>query len=180
MESLNLNTLATSLPSGQQKAEAELLNNFKSAALSITTLYRSSRQASKRAYNAGYASACQDLLTMIQQGVSVSGLSTSEENSTIGGGGMTIGKVMDWTEARLEEIKAREEEEDEDEEREKEKERRPTTGASSNAPAATVAARGASSHATTATPAASAKRSKGSSPFTTVKSKEQVCPYRII
>ena len=34
---------------------------------------------------------------------------------------MTIGRVMDWTEARLDAIKAREEEEDEDEEKEKEK-----------------------------------------------------------
>lgn len=42
---------------------------------------------------------------------------------------MTIGRVMDWTEARLEAIKSREEEEDEDEEREKEKERgRPPAG----------------------------------------------------
>ena len=32
---------------------------------------------------------------------------------------MTIGRVMDWTEARLDAIKAREEEEDEDEEKEK-------------------------------------------------------------
>ncbi|KXN83189.1 hypothetical protein AN958_01703 [Leucoagaricus sp. SymC.cos] len=74
METLNLNTLASSLPTAQQKAEQELLNNFKAAALSITTLYRSSRQNAKRAYNAGYAAACQDLLTMIQQGVSVGGL----------------------------------------------------------------------------------------------------------
>jgi len=66
---------------------------------------------------------------MIQQGVSLdpTGLLDAE------GGGMTIGRVMDWTEARLEAIRSREEEEDEDEEREKEKERgRPpssTTGA---------------------------------------------------
>jgi len=39
---------------------------------------------------------------------------------------MTIGKVMDWTEARVDAIKAREEEEEEDEEREKDKERAPS------------------------------------------------------
>jgi len=38
---------------------------------------------------------------------------------------MTIGKVMDWTEARVDAIKAREEEEEEDEEREKDKDRSP-------------------------------------------------------
>ena len=34
---------------------------------------------------------------------------------------MTIGRVMDWTEARLEAIRATEEEEEEEEEREKER-----------------------------------------------------------
>ncbi|KAF8890922.1 hypothetical protein BD779DRAFT_1515221 [Infundibulicybe gibba] len=123
MESLNLNTLATSLPTAHQNAEKELLNNFKAAALSITTLYRSSRQTSKRAYNAGYAAACQDLLTMIQQGVSVGGVDPSGSGSSHDAEAMTIGKVMDWTEARLDAIKSREEEEDEEEEKEKEKER---------------------------------------------------------
>ena len=47
---------------------------------------------------------------------------------------MTIGKVMDWTEARVDAIKAREEEEEEDEEREKDKER----PAPSVAPSVTV------------------------------------------
>lgn len=98
---------------------------FLAAALSITTLYRSSRKNSKRAYNAGYAAACQDLLNFIQQGVSASdvGQSPSGASHDVEGRGMTIGKVMDWTEARVDAIKAREEEEEEDEEREKDKER---------------------------------------------------------
>ena len=50
---------------------------------------------------------------------------------------MTIGKVMDWTEARVDAIKAREEEEDEDEEREKDKER-PPSGAVHVAPKSEV------------------------------------------
>lgn len=101
--------------------------NFIAAALSITTLYRSSRKGSKRAYNAGYAAACQDLLNFIQQGVSASdvGQSPSASSHAVEGGGMTIGRVMDWTEARVEAIRAREEEEEEDEEREKDKERAP-------------------------------------------------------
>lgn len=36
-----------------------------------------------------------------------------------GEGGMSIGRVMDWVEARLEAVRSREEEEEEDEEREK-------------------------------------------------------------
>ncbi|KAF8439691.1 hypothetical protein L210DRAFT_3401498 [Boletus edulis BED1] len=122
MESLDLNGLAKSLPvSNFEKAEKELLNNFKAAALSITTLYRSSRHASKRAYNAGYASACQDLMIMIQQGVSAGGIAPSIHNAH--SGEMTVGRILDWIEARLEAVKSREEEEDEDEEREKERER---------------------------------------------------------
>ena len=44
--------------------------------------------------------------------------------------GMTIGRIMDYLEARLEAIKSREEEEEEDEERDKERERRPLVGTS--------------------------------------------------
>ncbi|KIM89683.1 hypothetical protein PILCRDRAFT_38447, partial [Piloderma croceum F 1598] len=109
--SLNLNTLAHSLPNANNLANSEkdLLNNFKAAALSITTLYRSSRQTSKRAYNAGYGAACQDLLVMIQQGVSVGGVADpssamSESMREATGNEMTIGKVMDWVEARLEAV----------------------------------------------------------------------------
>ena len=150
MESLNLNTLANSLPNAQQNAEKELLNDFKgtyyffiilekflyentpsflAAALSITTLYRSSRKNSKRAYNAGYAAACRDLLNFIQQGVSASDIGPSPSHDLEGG--MTIGKVMDWTEARVDAIQAREEEEEEDEEREKDKDRPPPSAAPS-------------------------------------------------
>ncbi|KAF8554052.1 hypothetical protein OG21DRAFT_1413282 [Imleria badia] len=122
MESLDLNGLAKSLPASNfEKAEKELLNNFKAAALSITTLYRSSRHASKRAYNAGYAAACQDLMIMIQQGVSTGGIAPSDHNAL--GGEMTVGRILDWIEARMDAVKSREEEEDEDEEREKERER---------------------------------------------------------
>jgi len=104
---LNLNTLANSLPnSNLANAEKDLLNNFKAAALSITTLYRSSRETSKRAYNSGYVSACQDILLMIQQGVSAGGADDA----------MSVGRIMDWVEGRLEAIKAREDEEYEDEE----------------------------------------------------------------
>ncbi|KAG6334905.1 hypothetical protein ID866_4186 [Astraeus odoratus] len=123
MESLDLNGLEKSLPASNfEKAEKELLNNFKAAALSITTLYRSSRNASKRAYNAGYAAACQDLMVMIQQGVSAGGIAPSVSDNPHSGQ-MTIGRILDWIEARMDAVKAREEEEDEDEEREKEKER---------------------------------------------------------
>lgn len=96
--------------------------------MSITTLYRSSRKNSKRAYNAGYAAACRDLLNFIQQGVSASDIGLSPSNDLEEG--MTIGKVMDWTEARVDAIKAREEEEEEDEEREKDKPPPPTAAPS--------------------------------------------------
>ncbi|KIP06891.1 hypothetical protein PHLGIDRAFT_24355 [Phlebiopsis gigantea 11061_1 CR5-6] len=118
MESLNLNNLVNSLPtSNLANAEKDVADKFRAAALSITTLYKTSRRTSKRAYNAGYAAACQDMLLMIQQGVSAG------ESSDPNGGGMTIGRIMDYIEARLEAIKSREEEEDEDEEKDRERER---------------------------------------------------------
>ncbi|KZT66166.1 hypothetical protein DAEQUDRAFT_758869 [Daedalea quercina L-15889] len=128
MESLNLNNLASSLPpSNLAKAEMDLTDNFKAAALSLTTLYRSSKRTSKRAFNAGYAAACQDLLLMIQQGVSAG------DSSEADGQGVTIGRIMDYVEARLEAIRSREEEEDEDEEKERERERaKPGSSTGSN------------------------------------------------
>ncbi|KAH9922424.1 uncharacterized protein B0H18DRAFT_1018302 [Fomitopsis serialis] len=129
MESLNLNNLASSLPPPNlAKAEKDLTDNFKAAALSLTTLYRCSKRTSKRAYNAGYAAACQDLLVMIQQGVSAG------ESSDSDGQGMTIGRIMDYVEARLEAIRSREEEEDEDEEKDRDRERS-KPGTSTAAPA---------------------------------------------
>ncbi|KAJ7322879.1 hypothetical protein DFH08DRAFT_888158 [Mycena albidolilacea] len=117
-ESLNLHSLVSSLPahSLNATAEKELLDNFKAAALSITTLYRSSRHASKRAYNAGYAAACRDLMEMLQLGVSDSHTLVPDRNQEAG---MTIGRVMDWVEARLDAVRSREEEEDEEDERER-------------------------------------------------------------
>ncbi|KAJ7054013.1 hypothetical protein C8F01DRAFT_1165588, partial [Mycena amicta] len=105
-------SLASSLPSHSLNAHAEkaLLDNFKAAALSITTLYRSSRHASKRAYNSGYAAACRDLMEMLQLGVSDSQMLVGQSVES----GMTVGRVMDWVEARLEAVRAREEEEDEE------------------------------------------------------------------
>ena len=71
---------------------------------------------------------------MIQQGVS---LDPSMSPHGADGAGMTIGRVMDWIEARLEAIKSREEEEDEEEEREKEKERGVRPGGPTSASART-------------------------------------------
>jgi hypothetical protein len=161
-ESLNLNSLVSSLPSHSlnANAEKELLENFKgpffplvpchhahlifvifsssstAAALSITTLYRSSRHASKRAYNSGYAAACRDLMEMLQLGVSDSHTLAADRNQEAG---MTIGRVMDWVEARLDAVRSREEEEDEEDERERGSHRSPAphanTSLSPNAPA---------------------------------------------
>lgn len=51
---------------------------------------------------------------MIQQGVSAGGDHTGEN-------AMSVGRIMDWVEARCDAIKAREEEEDEEEQKDKEK-----------------------------------------------------------
>lgn len=91
--------------------------------MSITTLYRSALATSKQHYNAGYAAALEDLLSVIQQGVSVGG-----------GDGMTIGRIMDWIDARREVIKEREEDDEDDEDKESKSKGSPSTagGASSS------------------------------------------------
>lgn len=61
-------------------------------------------------------------MMMIQQGVSVGGIAPSTLDNPLSGE-MSIGRILDWIEARMDAIKAREEEEDEDEEREKERDR---------------------------------------------------------
>lgn len=134
------------------------LNSFPAAALSITTLYRSSRQTSRRAYNAGYGAACQDLLLMIQQGVSVGGDPDPSFGSMSegAGNGMTIGKVMDWIEARLEAVKSREEEEDEEEEKERAK-------------------NGAQSSASTSKPSGAVKSRPAENVSSATRPKELVC-----
>jgi len=89
---------------------------------------------------------------MIQQGVSVGGvadpssaMSGSVREAT--GDEMTIGKVMDWIEARLEAVKSREEEEDEDEEKE-----RSRSGNNTAASAASVSTSKPSATAKSGTP----------------------------
>ena len=72
---------------------------------------------------------------MIQQGVSAG------ESSDPTSSGMTIGRIMDYIEARLEAIKSREEEEDEDEEKERERERERNLASTLNkAPSSTPSA----------------------------------------
>ena len=89
------------------------------AALSITNFYRSSRAASARAYDSGYAAACHDILRMIERGVSADGgpAAMASNRASASENPMNVGRVMDWIEARLEALKAREEEEAEDEAR---------------------------------------------------------------
>lgn len=106
---------------------------------------------------------------MIQQGVSVGGAADptfASTGSMIEGAGneMTIGKVMDWIEARLEAIKSREEEEDEDEEKEKERARGGTNATSS---------------ASTSKPIAAAKPGNSDSVATSARHKDNVCNHTL-
>jgi hypothetical protein len=67
---------------------------------------------------------------MIQQGVSDAGRVEGAPHSN--GNGMDVGRVMDWVDARLAAIRAREEEEDEDEERERSRAPRPAAATASS------------------------------------------------
>ncbi|KAF9643200.1 hypothetical protein BDM02DRAFT_3192050 [Thelephora ganbajun] len=62
----------------------------------------------------GHMSAHQDILSMIQQGISTASDNTAENP-------MSVGRIMDWVEAHCDAIKACEEEEEEEEQKEKEK-----------------------------------------------------------
>ncbi|KAG9008424.1 hypothetical protein FRB90_008888, partial [Tulasnella sp. 427] len=121
---MDLSLLRDSLPPRNVVQEdKDLLNDFRAAALSVTTLYKSSLRNSKKAYNEGYATCLRDVLNFIQAGVSAEGrmaeLGGNDGSGALGlnlnfdvdGNGMTIGRVMDWVEGRLEMITSEEEEE---------------------------------------------------------------------
>ncbi|CDZ96358.1 hypothetical protein [Phaffia rhodozyma] len=93
------------------RAEKDLMEKFRAAALSISLLYKSSLSTSKRAYSAGYSTCLADVLQMIQHGLSAS---HPANDGALGGGGpeMTIGRIMDWVEARQETIRLEEEDQD--------------------------------------------------------------------
>ena len=105
---------------------------------------------------------------MIQQGVSLDQSGSGNDADS----GLTIGRVMDWIEARLEAIQSRQEEEDEDEEREqdKEKEKHKDKESGRVAPVAPLI---------TSTPCSVVNKSVPKAQSTTaaveVQSKDQVC-----
>lgn len=79
------------------------------AALSITTLYKSSLATSKQAYSAGYQACLTDVLQFVQAGVSIQG-----QGANVGAEGLTIGRIMDWIEGRLEAIGTADDDDDDD------------------------------------------------------------------
>ncbi|KDN46160.1 hypothetical protein RSAG8_04387, partial [Rhizoctonia solani AG-8 WAC10335] len=88
MDSLSL--LRESLPNAKlETAEREMSLDFKAAAQSLATLFKSSKQSVKHAHDAGYAACLQDMLQFIQSGVSTDG------------DGMGVARVMDWAEGQL-------------------------------------------------------------------------------
>jgi len=99
-----LRTLATSLESNNsnilEENEKNIARDFRAAAFSMTTLYKSAIEAQKKSFDSGYSTALHDILNFIQQGVS-NGHAQDDH-------GMTIGKVLDFAEARLEAIGAQE------------------------------------------------------------------------
>ncbi|KAH7104038.1 hypothetical protein BKA62DRAFT_695406 [Auriculariales sp. MPI-PUGE-AT-0066] len=87
MDALSMKNLASTLPQSSQQSANDLNAKFKDAALAITTLYRASTAAQKRAHDAGYHAALQDMLAFIRGGLS-------------DGAVMDIGAIMDYAEAR--------------------------------------------------------------------------------
>jgi len=92
MDSLSL--LQESLPNAKLvSAERDMSNDFKAAAQSLASFYKSSRQTVKHAHDAGYAACLQDMLQFIQTGLSTA---AAEDDA------MGVARVMDWVEGQLE------------------------------------------------------------------------------
>ncbi|WVQ84848.1 hypothetical protein IAT38_007005 [Cryptococcus sp. DSM 104549] len=92
---MDLSGLGSTLPPDLADAEREMGAKFRAAALSITTLYKSSLSYTQQGYNAGYSAALKDMLSMVQ--------------SSIGEGqdsAQTLSRLMDWADARQAAISA--------------------------------------------------------------------------
>ncbi|KAL7418633.1 hypothetical protein Q5752_007091 [Cryptotrichosporon argae] len=86
---MDLSSLDSTLPPGLAEAERDMGDKFRSAAMAMTTLYKSSLGHAKQAYQAGYSAALADVLSMVQ-----SSIAASEDTSS------TLSRLMDWAEAR--------------------------------------------------------------------------------
>ncbi|RSH78833.1 uncharacterized protein EHS24_001752 [Apiotrichum porosum] len=86
---MDLSALNSSLPPGLADAERDMGDKFRAAALSITTLYKSSLALNKHAYQVGYSAALADVLSKLQ-----SDIAAGEDAAS------ALARLMDWTEAR--------------------------------------------------------------------------------
>ncbi|KAK1926492.1 hypothetical protein DB88DRAFT_482050 [Papiliotrema laurentii] len=86
---MDLSTLGSTLPSDLADAERDMGEKFRAAALSITTLYKSSLGATKQAFHSGYSACLSDVLSTVQSSIA-SGQDASQ----------TLSRLMDWVEGR--------------------------------------------------------------------------------
>jgi len=96
----NLGGLADQLPrhgpgTHLAAAEAELQSAFRTSALAITTLLKAAQNTSKKAFQAGYSTALQDVLEYLQQGLDIHQGAPSDG----------IAQIIDYIEARQEAVK---------------------------------------------------------------------------
>jgi len=90
MDSLSSNFKATLPPNVEE--DPELLDHFKDAALSITSLFKYSQQTRKRAFGQGYNACVTDLLEFIQ--------SYGKDGESVQRGALTVGSILDYLESR--------------------------------------------------------------------------------
>lgn len=114
---MDLSSLSTTLqtPSSSDArldAETALTRDFRAAALVLTQFYKSSLSTSNQAYSAGYKACLEEIQGHIQASLSVPH-GDDRENA-----GRTLGRLMDWIEARQEAFKLQAEDEQEDQQRE--------------------------------------------------------------
>ncbi|GAA5863651.1 hypothetical protein JCM1840_000092 [Sporobolomyces johnsonii] len=119
MESLN--HLGSALPPEQGE---EMQKAFRQAALALTGLYKSGKQAAAKAYITGKKEALQDVLEFLQ-----ASLDHPHPSSSAAAGPLSVGRLIDYICARQEALKAEEEDNDDDDSPAAAPPRRPTSAA---------------------------------------------------
>lgn len=178
---MDLSSLSTTLQSPSSSdarldAEQALTRDFRAAALVLTQFYKSSLHTSNQAYSAGYKACLEEIQGHIQASLSVPhhGVEGDESNSSENAG-RTLGRLMDWIEARQEAFKLQAEDEQEDQQREQQAHRSKCDNAaqSSSSSSSKAAASASQQQQRSTSAAAGPSSSRAPSPPTEAEAMEE-------
>lgn len=139
---MDLSSLDSALhPDQRQQAEKDLTRDFRAAALVLTQFYKTSLQTTNQSYNAGYAACLHEIQQNIQATLSVpsGGDNGIDDHGHEDGAGRTLGRLMDWIEARQEALKFEAEDEKEEQaQQQQQRQQQQYKGSSSSAKASSA------------------------------------------